>query len=200
MICIVLCYKHLKICFIIAKKIRNYRTTQCFIHVLGHSRFTLSLPESSRQLRTRRQQKAEKTGRNCWIRQGYFQITQVDKPQEEERYHLLREEIQAGEEEERVSRAAGLCAQSLEPAINNGKHQPPNTAVCFVKAGEKPQAQARSTTALLPTAWDRQLQADILTTHRNNLTPFRHDHHLRDFQTPDHAGTDSRQREKTSQE
>lgn len=66
-----------------------------------------------------------------------------------------------GVEEEWVSRAAGLCAYTLAAAINTSKHQPPKTAVCIVKAGEKPKLGSRSTKSLLPTAADWQLQDEV---------------------------------------
>lgn len=60
-----------------------------------------------------------------------------------------------------MSRAAGLCAYTLAAAINTSKHQPPKTAVCIVKAGEKPKLGSRSTKSLLPTAADWQLQDEV---------------------------------------
>lgn len=53
------------------------------------------------------------------------------------------------------------AVESVESAINTGKHHhPPKEAVCVIKAGEKPQAQARST-GLLHGASDWQLWADL---------------------------------------
>lgn len=62
----------------------------------------------------------------------------------------------------RHDQARRAVAEGLASAINSSKHhRSPQNAITFIKAEEKPQAQANSTTGLLHTASDWQLQADL---------------------------------------
>lgn len=145
-----------------SKKVRNYRRTQYLkqkrARHMAFFRHTRTKPKkdspwvypraagNKKEMESREGSGGGKVwDKGCWIRQSGGQKVpgKGETPPSPGRGPN-------GVEEEWVSRAAGLCANSLATAINTSKHQPPKTAVLIVKAGEKPKLRHDQRRAFCP--------------------------------------------------